>query len=466
MASCKDEGDRSRWRGWLVVLGGFLIHLTLGLPYTSGNLLPYLSSYFHEYVSPGTKAQDLVWVMGSVSLGHGASMVLGGILEQKLTPKWSPIIGFIVLTGGLVLCSITVQSSIPLLVLTHGICQGIGIGMAYIPPVSLAIQWFPEKKGLVTGCIMSGIGFGAFLFTQIQTLYLNPDNVKVNITTGYFEDEDLLGRVPSMYQLMALIAGGLQLVGWLLLAPPPAKFIKRTSVPLNEMITRNEVKVMLQDEEKKNQSQQAAVTLLNGTSSKVKNYLSPTEAMKTREFYILWLSMFFNVSFVVFLASVYKAFGQTFINNDQYLATVGAIAAVLNSGMRVVWGFLADKYTYKVLMCVLTSSMAILLCTWTLTPMMGKEAFAAWVWAMYMDESGHFTLLPICIAQTFGPKHVGTIYGLVSTSLIANGPFISMLSQMLYPLIGWSGLCFVVAALSTTTFILTLFYRGSHLKKV
>lgn len=39
-------------------------------------------------------------------------------------------------------------------------------------------QWFPNYKGVANGFIVAGFGGGAFIFDQLQTAYLNPDNIK------------------------------------------------------------------------------------------------------------------------------------------------------------------------------------------------------------------------------------------------------------------------------------------------
>ena len=54
---------------------------------------------------------------------------------------------------------------------------------------------------------------------------------------------------------------------------------------------------------------------------------------------------------------MYKAFGQTFIQDDHFLAMVGTVAAIFNAGGRVVWGQLCDSLGYKV--CMVT----VLYCT-------------------------------------------------------------------------------------------------------
>jgi len=40
--------------------------------------------------------------------------------------------------------------------------------------------------------------------------------------------------------------------------------------------------------------------------------------------------------------SLSKVFGESFINNDHFLATTGAIAGLMNGGGRLAWGTLSD----------------------------------------------------------------------------------------------------------------------------
>ena len=44
---------------------------------------------------------------------------------------------------------------------------GLGTALAYVPPLSAAMRWFPRKKGLVNGIIVGGFGLGAFVFNQV-----------------------------------------------------------------------------------------------------------------------------------------------------------------------------------------------------------------------------------------------------------------------------------------------------------
>ena len=41
------------------------------------------------------------------------------------------------------------------------------MGFTYSTTIACAQKWYPEKKGLVTGLIVSALGFGGVVFTPI-----------------------------------------------------------------------------------------------------------------------------------------------------------------------------------------------------------------------------------------------------------------------------------------------------------
>src|SRR3984885_12282576 len=42
---------------------------------------------------------------------------------------------------------------------------GIGTGIVYVGIVGLMVRWFPDRRGLATGVVAAGYGFGAILTT-------------------------------------------------------------------------------------------------------------------------------------------------------------------------------------------------------------------------------------------------------------------------------------------------------------
>jgi MFS family permease len=49
--------------------------------------------------------------------------------------------------------------------LTYGLFCGVGTGIVYVGIVGLMLKWFPDRRGLATGVVAAGYGFGAMATT-------------------------------------------------------------------------------------------------------------------------------------------------------------------------------------------------------------------------------------------------------------------------------------------------------------
>ncbi|KAF6033714.1 hypothetical protein EB796_007979 [Bugula neritina] len=155
-------------------------------------------------------------------------MFLGGILEKKVGTRFATLIGCLITR--VFLSAYTIKVSYYLFLVTYGVMFGVGIGIAYAPPMSVAMSWFPRHRGVANGFIVAGFGGGAFIFDQVQTAFLNPHNVKAvgakELGTSqdigddkYFNDDSVLAQVPNMFILLGVCYATLQIVGVLLLFP-------------------------------------------------------------------------------------------------------------------------------------------------------------------------------------------------------------------------------------------------------
>lgn len=70
--------------------------------------------------------------------------------------------------------------------------------------------------------------------------------------------------------------------------------------------------------------------------------------LRTCVFYHLWLIYLVNTVAIGYINATYKSFGQTFIKDDYFLATVGASAAIFNATGRLFWGKLMDATSFRV----------------------------------------------------------------------------------------------------------------------
>src|ERR1700681_1870785 len=86
-----------------------------------------------------------------------------GWLVERFGPRLLLSAGAILTGASWVLAA--AASSLPALYATYGILGGIGTGIIYIGVVGHMVRWFPDKRGLATGLVAAGYGFGAVLTT-------------------------------------------------------------------------------------------------------------------------------------------------------------------------------------------------------------------------------------------------------------------------------------------------------------
>jgi MFS transporter, OFA family, oxalate/formate antiporter len=86
-----------------------------------------------------------------------------GYLVDKFGPRLLIACGC--LLSGLGWITAAYASGLTGLYLTYGLFCGIGTGIVYVGIVGLMVRWFPDRRGLATGVVAAGYGFGAILTT-------------------------------------------------------------------------------------------------------------------------------------------------------------------------------------------------------------------------------------------------------------------------------------------------------------
>ncbi|XP_050740378.1 oxalate:formate antiporter-like isoform X4 [Eriocheir sinensis] len=428
--------------GVCATIGGILIHLTLGNLYSFGNMMTYMVSFMHERVDPSITYANFLWVNSITTTSQGFFMVLGGLLEKRIGPRLTCLIGCSLLSTGIMLTSLTVEVSLFAVILTYGLLAGLGISLSYTTPLSCGMQWFPRHKGLINGLIVAGFGLGALGSTTLQTMYLNPDNISPQ-DNGYFTDPGILDYVPSVFILLGVIFLVMQVIGCLLLNKPPDNRTTHHGQEVEGLLSEEAVGDTQELSTSMSTSSGHASSTPAATVT-MKN-LKPLEVIKEKTFYVLWLIYFFNTIPIGYINAMGKSFGQTFIKDDHFLAVMVSLAAIFNASGRVVWGRLMDLTSFRVAMRLLTSVLAFLFATMPLTAYMGKTAFTLWLWAIFFTFSGTFVLMPTATEKAFGAEHYSANYGLLFTTQAVSGPLIAVGNQVLLTAFGFTG-CFLVVA--------------------
>ena len=526
------------------LVGGVLVHLTLGTIYTYSNMAPYIISYVRNYSHPMyLKGSDAPWVFASAAFGQSLSMYFGGLLAQRLCVRFATALGCVTLVSGVMLSYVTIKVSYWLFLVTYGVMYGVGAGLAYIGPLYCAIRWFPSHKGLVNGIIVAGYGAGALVFNFVQSEYLNPDNYSPTQHTRdgshekYFTDESLLKRLPSSFLFLGGVYFIIQMLGCLMIFEPRKSSINRKctffcdgtvetddlisdvsksttetppryngygSIPIdvsfnssstislldsvagchqvlipsnqNSMIIGGKPPQYLLVNDACEQKKAREETLRSDNVIPDSRYMQeaplseqgqqepismrPRELLKDINFYLLWLMFLLNTEATIFVTSVNKFFGETFVNSDRLLTTVASVASGFNAGGRIFWGFVADKGSSKLALVLMTASTTVFLSTFYLTSLLDSSPlYFLWSCMIFMCLGGNYSIFPTAVSQFFGPRHMAANYGLLFTAHAVSAITGAVLSAEFSNKVGWDGSFLSIAGFSGIAFLLSLFIR-------
>jgi hypothetical protein len=155
---------------WLLVIPSVATHLCLGAVF-AWTLYNDVLILENGVVVSAASDWTFGWLMPifSTVLGiHGISAALLGKWQEETGPRLSGVLGAIFYSAGFLVGGVGVLlHALPLVYLGYGLLAGIGMGLAYVPPVAALIRWFPDKRGMATGLTIMGFGGGALVTSPI-----------------------------------------------------------------------------------------------------------------------------------------------------------------------------------------------------------------------------------------------------------------------------------------------------------
>ncbi|XP_077988245.1 apicoplast pyruvate carrier 1-like [Glandiceps talaboti] len=510
--------QRKTWRGCLVVLGGVLIHMTLGAnsSYTFGQLGPYLTSYIRERSKPADLTYGDIKLLFAVA--HGVQALLmpwAGLSEWYFGAKGTALIGALILTIGVMCTYLTIQISFNLVVLTSGAIFGIGLGLAYIPPWLCVVRWFPARKGFVTGIVVAGYAFGAFLFGVVEKFFINPSNLPPDKPdpndpyTKYYSQDEILDQVPYTYLLLAGLFACCQILGTALIDNPPGYKIPQLRDKSNETTGLGRKKSLsihsgdsleihgqsddpnvnstdstrkLSAKPKGTPREPDEKTPLLSTSSEDRNStytepdrncntetntdpvdpkssgknLTPAQILATRPFWTLWFIFAFITQTQVMITSFFRNYADEFINDDNYLLAITIVSSLFSAQGRVIWGKLSDTFPFKNCMIILCSVNAVFVFILPYSPAGGLAVFFIWLCIVFFTFTGVFSVIPAVTARIFGETYMGMNYGLVFTSTAISSIIGAYMGNNVVDQFGWGGLFLYCGIFSFLAMLLSM----------
>lgn len=338
--------------------------------------------------------KDLGWTFTDTALAFsvtifslGVSAAIAGAALPKVGPRILALMGSILFSSGYIIGGFAIQfDNVMWFCLGHGVLGGVGIGMGYVTPVATTAKWFPNRKGLATGIVVMGFGFGALVLSK----FLAP--LLVNLSAG-----DLS---------VVFICHGLVFAAIL--------------IPCSILLTNPPTQELL---EKVNQP--------STTGSKSSDEVSIARCLASPEFAVLWIVFFFNIAAGISVISFQSTLLQEVwgaanpllepVTLAQYGATLIAVSSIFNGFGRLLWGLLSDRIgRINVFRLLLASQMVVF---GLLLTDINPWVFCGLVCYILLCFGGGFATVPSFILDVFGPKRMSTIYGAVLTAWAAAGIF-------------------------------------------
>jgi OFA family oxalate/formate antiporter-like MFS transporter len=389
---------------WMIAIAGVFFQIALGAVYAWSVLRVPLAKQFGWSISEVTLTFTIsIFVLGITAF-------FGGLWLNRKGPRIVALTGGALYGLGVFLASFTYRLS--WLYLTYGVIGGIGLGLGYIVPVAVLVKWFPDRRGLITGIAVGGFGAGALITAPLATRLIQ--------TVGVLNTFAYLGIA---FLMVTLIAGSFMQNpqdGW-----RPAGWTPTASQT----------------------SQRSARDYTLG------------EALKTWQWYALWLLLFLNTCAGISIISQEAPLFQEEAGVTVVVAaSMVGLASIGNAVGRVFWAWVSDLITRRATLFVMFVAQVLLF--WFLPNIATAWFLTIVTFAVLMCYGGGFGTMPAFTADYFGPKNVGPIYGLMLTAwgfASAFGPL--LIAHMRETAGSYRGALHVIAGVMTISAVLPILVR-------
>ena len=146
---------------WFYMIIGIISMLFAGVLYAWSILKSPLTAEFGW--SQSVLALNFTLAMTFFCVGG----LLGAQLSKRAGHRVAVITAGILAAAGFILTALLKNASVGLLYITYGVLAGLGIGVAYNVVIATVSAWFPDKKGLCSGCLMMGFGASALVLGNV-----------------------------------------------------------------------------------------------------------------------------------------------------------------------------------------------------------------------------------------------------------------------------------------------------------
>ena len=435
---------------WLIVPAALGIHLCIGSVYAWSIFNPALIKQVGVVVSAADDwtLKGVVWIFTVSIVVLGLAAAIAGRWLETVGPRMVGVVSACCWGGGFIVGGVgIVTHQLWLLYLGYGVLGGCGLGLGYVSPVSTLIRWFPDRRGMATGMAIMGFGGGAMIGAPLKEYFIQ-FYYKAPEYLGAVADLELVTRAGRRFaevggelrevvvvganevaQMVIPGAEGVYLVGTGSVGVAATFFTMGAIYFVIMMIAAFSYRLPAPG------WQPAGWTPPDEAHAEKKmmtrNHVDIDQALKTRQFYQLWIVLCFNVTAGIGVLGVAKTmmteiFGTTLphIVDGAFAATYVVMISVFNMVGRFIWASTSDYIGRRNTYWIFFALGILLYCSIPYTAQQ-VSVNPVVVWLVYFYAAtmiiftmygGGFATIPAYLADIFGTKYVGGIHGRLLTA--------------------------------------------------
>ncbi len=436
------EPGYNRWR---VPPASIAIHLCIGSVYAWSVFNPPLTRQL-GVVAPAAADWNLgqvVWIFSVAIVFLGLAAAFAGKWLEEVGPRMVGIVAAFLWGGGFIIGSLGISShQLWLIYLGYGVLGGCGLGLGYVSPVSTLIRWFPDRRGMATGMAIMGFGGGAMIAAPVKGWLLGlysrapeylgaQEAVQTVVESGRVFAQTAAGKIEVVAATAAQAADFGGQAGFYVVGTGDTgaaqTFMTLGIVYFFVMILASfQYRVPA-----KGWKPEGWVPKPVASGLVTQNNVDIDQALKTPQFWQLWIMLCFNVTAGIGVIGVAKTMMSEIFGSVMPLVVTAAFAStyvlmisVFNMVGRFFWASTSDyigrKATY---MCFFVLGTALYLsipyfasAVATNPSMIYLIGFYAATMIIFSMYGGGFATIPAYLADMFGTMHVGGIHGRLLTA--------------------------------------------------
>ena len=288
---------------------------------------------------------------------------------------------------------------------------GVGVACVYACGVSIAVKWFPDRRGIASGLITAGYGMGAAAFNPLFNQLIR--------TIGYSDT----------FLWTGISHGALILLAGLVLVNPPADY----------RVAAAAVKAKVRPHD------------LDFTYS---------EMLRTPQFYFLFFAMLSVGIGGLMVTAQLKPVATNFNIGDAALTVALVLTPLANGSARILWGWVSDYLGRERTMFTAFLLQSIFLLSATTLGRTGDARFVLLMVLVFLTWGELYVLFPAVLADLYGSKNSALNYSFLYSakgfaSLLGGG-----LAATLFEKTGsWNYAFFGSSALALLSAVMALYVR-------